>query len=167
MIREEAAGLLAVVVLALAVWAVSVVGRWRADAQELVAVRADLATAEGRLRDYEKRVQEYQHAQDSYESELATLHARNQALVDAGRAVVPVRLCSYTAPAVPGGPDFARGAADAAARTGVVPGTAGTGAVPGPDIGPDLRALADDADDIVARARLCQSIVTLRHADGH
>lgn len=92
-----------------------------------------------------KRAEE---ASNAYQSELASVRARP-------RSTSPVRLC-VAAPSVPGAGYTARGSDGSASRAGGDAGSAGADFAQGADIGPDLRALALEADELNARLRALQ-----------
>jgi hypothetical protein len=102
------------------------------------------------LEDYNKRLKDSKDAAEGFQNELKDLR-------DYVSTVPPrvVRLCP-----VP------RNSPDTSGRPGTDEAPAGAGELqeapernlePGPDIGPDLEKLADDADEIVAQARGLQN----------
>lgn len=84
-------------------------------------------------------------ASRGYQDELRTLRANR------GKSRV-VRLCND----VPANPPEDGGAGR---RDGASPGAGELPQAAGPDIGPDLYGLADDADEVAARLRACQALL--------
>lgn len=95
-------------------------------------------------------------ASSDYQTELAGLR-------DAPVRRDPVRLCIQPAPRpvtrAPG-PPAAAGLDGAATVTGLVSGGTGADLVPGPDLGPRLRALLRRADEVSGQARGLQAYCT-------
>lgn len=138
-------------------WAGGTVLHWRSLAGQVPALthERDDARAETTAvrREAEAERIRADQAVRGYVDEVESLRRRQRAPAQ------PVRLCRESAPA--GVPAAGRSAVDAdaaAAAAGVVPGPAGGG----PDIGPALRAIADDADEVVARCRALQQWVSAR-----
>lgn len=111
-----------------------------------------------------RQIAERDAASRGYQSELSLLRERVRA------APTPVvRLCPQPAPgpASHDAPAAAAGLVPTPAAPGVVSGTTGTNPadpVPGPDIGPDLAALMDRADQLSAQLRAILALETT--ADG-
>jgi hypothetical protein len=143
--------LAAYLVLALALagagaWGSFVVLDWRADARQLAGVRQELTDLRAR---HALEVKAAQEATDGYRSELQSLQRAR-----ARQPARPVRLCQ---PPVQAQPDSsAPGRADG---PGTAAGELPTGTGPGPDIGPDLAAIADRCDAVAAQLRGLQGWV--------
>lgn len=126
------------------------VGQWRRDSLALPGVQMRLAATIAA----EKTARAYR------EDRSKEIAADEKRLADAAAAVParPVRLCvnppvpAATAGAGPQG-------AGAAAGAGALPAGVGANPVPGPDIGPDVRALMLEAERVLGVARAGQ-----RHA---
>jgi hypothetical protein len=108
---------------------------WHRDALQLGAVRAEMADL--------KAAQEASHkASEGLQNELETLRtARKPSPV--------VRMCKPAKPVPQAG----------TGRDGSTPGAGELPQEVGPDIGPDLYGLADEADELAARLRACQALL--------
>ena len=150
-----------VLVVAVALtWAIGTVNNWRAAAARLPAVEAERDAAEDYIVQYRKAAKaehaRVNKASKGYQDELKAL--RITALAQPARVV---RLCRPARVAAgPSGAGTESGSDGAAAGAGVVSETSGQGVEQGPDIGPDLYALADEADRIVAQCRALQEYVS-------
>jgi len=124
-------------------WLLLVVKGWHDDAQKLPQVTQDFAVYRTAI---EAGVKVRKEVSDGYEGELSALRASRDA---AGPARV-VRLCQppTDVPAAPRGSGVDSGAS---------PGAGPLPQVAGPDIGPKLYASADEADEVSAKLRACQS----------
>lgn len=146
------------VVAAALTWAYATVARWRSDAAKLPAVEAARDAAIEYQEQYRTamraEITRVSRASKGYQDELTAL--RITALAQPARVV---RLCRPAGPARPADRPADAGPDGAAAATGVVPKATGSGVEQGPDIGPDLYALADEADRIVAQCRALQEYV--------
>lgn len=141
-------------------WAGGTVLHWRSLAARLPAVEherddARAETAQIRQQAEHERVRA-DTAVRGYVDEVESLRRRQRA---AGQ---PVRLCVQPATSVPAASGPAVRPDAAAPAAGELPGSAGVGPVAGPDIGPELRQLADDADAVVAQCRGLQRWVADR-----
>lgn len=125
-----------------------VVNGWRMDSNRLPLVEKNLEDQKATFNKFREGVAQVHAASQGFQDELARL--RNSRAI---QPTAPVRLCR-TAPAagVPL-PTTQPGPDGAAATGGVVPEAAGGDPGAGPDIGPELRALADRADEVSAQAR--------------
>ncbi len=152
----KAVGVLVVAVVL--TWAYGTVARWRSDAARLPAVEAARDAAIEYQEQYRTamraEITRVARASKGYQDELTAL--RITALAQPARVV---RLCRPAGPSRPADRPADAGSDGAAAAAGVVPETAGSGVEQGPDIGPDLYALADEADRIVAQCRALQEYV--------
>lgn len=158
LIGEVAAGVVGVLCV---VWLVLVFKGWHDDSQELPQVKADRDAA------YQETIQ----VRADLGTEIVRLAKVNGEMLrekqelEAARAatpVRPVRLCRATpeaAPAVAADP-AASGRSDGAdTPAGALPPEGGRDPEAGPDIGPDLYALWDEADEIVRRFRGAQAYI--------
>lgn len=134
------AGGLAALVLA---W---IVNGWRLDSNRLPIVEKELADERATVVQIKADAKIVANASIGYQSELAVLRERNSA-----RPNTPVRLCRPTTEASVRIPAAERGPDGTTSAAGVVPPDAGMRA--GPDIGPQLRALAGRADEVTAQGR--------------
>lgn len=131
-----------VAVLALGI----IVNSWRLDAKQLSLTKKELADERATLAQIKVDAKIVADASAGYQSELAVLRERNL-----GRPATPVRLCRATSAPVVSVPPAERGPDGGGPGAGLVPDDPGVH--PGPDIGPQLRALADRADAVNAQAR--------------
>jgi hypothetical protein len=128
------AGLAAAVLVALGFLAWTVHG-WHRDAQQLEAVRRDMAALQAAQAASQK-------ASEGLQNELEELRSSR-------KPAPPVRVCKPAKPV----PQAGAGRDDPATGAGELPKEAG------PDIGADLYGLADDADELAARLRACQALL--------
>jgi hypothetical protein len=135
------------VVFALLGVLVYVVLGWKEKADDWPLLKAELDEAYLYLEQYEKDIRQVQEASRGYQEELAMVRSA------AARERVPVvRLCRSAAaapklPAPVAGPDAT------APAPGGVPPEARLPSEPGQDIGPELYADADRADELSAQVR--------------
>lgn len=126
---------------------------WTSQGRELIAVRSALASErashEKDLKDLRKQVKDAQDASQSHLDELATLRARPV-------PTAPVRLCRESRPGVSSTAPSTTGIPEAAAGTGLLQPERRRDSEPGPDIGPELRALWREADELLALCRGAQ-----------
>lgn len=149
------------VLAALLAWIFVVFKAWHDDSQALPGVRAQRDAA----------LAETARVRSDLANEVSRLTTVNEGLIreknelERARAAVPVRpvrLCRSAPagaarppdPAAPGGGDAAP------AGTGVLPPEGGWDSAAGPDVGPDLYALFDEADELLRRYRGLQEYVT-------
>jgi hypothetical protein len=112
-----------------------IVHGWHRDAQALEGVRTELAAVKAQQEASQK-------ASEGYQRELQDLRtARKPSPV--------VRVCREPVPAAGSG----------GGRDGATPGSGELPQTAGPDIGPDLYGLADEADELAARLRACQALL--------
>ena len=130
-------------------------GKTRARASlepKLISLQAEVNYARA-------RAQAEQMARERVEKTLESYHAEILEIRTRPAPVGPVRLCRNPAPSLPATPAAPGGADGAAPRAGS--GAEGAGGDseegPGPDIGPDLAALAASCDVVAARLRALQS----------
>lgn len=129
-------------------------GRTRERAKltpELVSLRAEVDYARARAQAEEIARKRAEKALDAYHAELLDIRTRPV-------PAAPVRLCRNPAARLPATP-AATGGVDgtATAARGDAEGAGGdSGEGPGPDIGPDLAALAASCDVVSARLRALQ-----------
>lgn len=137
-------------------WAVLTVVGWRDDSAALESTRKDLADERishqrelALLREsYDTQIRNAHNASRAYQDELASLRA--------SRPARPVRLCtdSGAAPSATAGDHSPTTGPDGTSPApGMVPAEAGRGR----DIGPDLFAVADRADELAAQLRGLQA----------
>lgn len=142
--------LIAVVGLAITIIGLATGLRYQTNRANALAGKANALTAqleaEQKAREHERQLQ--QDATNDYEAKLARL-SRDRALTP----VRSVRLCKPD-PAVPGPAPAPNGTA--AGTAGEQPAEAGRNLVAGADIGPNLYALADEADE---RAAQCNALI--------
>lgn len=127
---------------------------WHQDSLRVATVETqaarDVAQARQALEQTKAAYAASQKASENYQHELSAIRNRP---VDAR----PVRLCR-AAPAVPGAGPVAGGSGEAVPATGVLSGPAGGDLEAGPDIGPELRELARQADEVSAQGRALQGL---------
>ena len=116
-------------------------------------LEADLAHARAALEAEKANRRRAEEAAHGYAQELEKLRSRPISRT-------PVRLCRAPAPAVPSSGSTSAGAAGAAAGSGGDVGAAGGDPPQGPDIGPELRALALSCDKENAKLRALQRWAT-------
>lgn len=144
----------AVVVLGLLAWLGFIVNGWRQDAALVPVLEDRIVQANAQIASERQAVATVQLASKGFQDELATLRS--------ARAAAParsVRLCVVPATAASAGPRTGEPGSDGA--------TTGAGQLPpvaGPDIGADLYAIADRADDLVAQCRGLQNLERSREA---
>lgn len=131
---------------------------WVNQGRELKAVHAaqaaDKAAYDRIILDLQIQAQKSQEASRATEAELASLRAQP-------RDPRPVRLCrDAPRPAVSTAPSSTPGHDAAATGAGPLPQGDGQGDREGPDISADLYAIADEADELLARCRGLQRFVT-------
>jgi len=119
---------------------------WRTDAARL---RTELAAAESRLANAQIAMRAAQSASEDYQNELEIIRSRPV-------STSPVRLCVN--PRVPARGRAQPGSDAGSAPAGVVSSGDGPNLEEGPDIGPELRALARKADEVSARLRAHQEL---------
>lgn len=129
-------------------------GKTRARASlepQLISLQAEVNYARA-------RAQAEQMARERVEKTLESYHAEILEVRTRPAPVGPVRLCRNPAPRLPATPAAPGGADGAASRAGSGAEGAGgdSGEGPGPDIGPDLAALAASCDVVAARLRALQ-----------
>lgn len=133
-------------------WLLAVVKGWHDDSQTLPGVKQELKES--------RRQTEQVRAE--WKAEATRLVAINEGLSNENqilrdqRAAIPVRsvrLCSAARPASPADPAAAGRVDEAAAGAGVLQEEGRWDPEPGPDIGPELYALMDEADDMLRRYR--------------
>jgi hypothetical protein len=134
------AGGIAVFVLAL------IVNNWRLDSNRLPLVEKERDDANATVAQIKADAKIVADASAGFQSELALLRERNL-----GRPNTPVRLCRAAPAAGVRVPSAEPGPDGGASGAGLVSDDAGVH--PGPDIGPQLRALADRADTVTAQGR--------------
>lgn len=129
-------------------------GKTRARASlepKLISLQAEVNYARA-------RAQAEQMARERVEKTLESYHAEILEVRTRPVPAAPVRLCRNPAPRLPATPAAPGGADGAASRAGSGAEGAGgdSGEGPGPDIGPDLAALAASCDVVAARLRALQ-----------
>ena len=137
--RLIAAGVAVVVLIGLG-WKAN---DWRNDAARL---RLELRAAENRLEIHRAAIKAARDASRDYQDEIEKL--RNRPVPRS-----PVRLCVNPAVPASGNAGSPESPAD-----GILPEQAGGNTEAGPDIGPELRALAREADEVSAALRALQAI---------
>lgn len=144
-----------VVIISGVVWAGGTVLHWRSQARQVPALtrERDAARAEtvAVRRAAERERVRADAAVRGYVDEVESNRRRQRPVAG------PIRLCVQ--PATSNVPAASGPAVDpdaAAAGAGQLPGPAGGDHPAGPDIGPDLRQLADDADAVTAQCRALQ-----------
>jgi hypothetical protein len=132
------AGLLAAVLIGLG-WS------WMARHDEQVRALCTQRYTDAEVLDLKSRLERSENARESLATEMDTLRRQRIDL-----PTVPVRLCRYTIAA--GNP--VRGAQETEpSRAGALPQAGPPTVTAGPDIGPGLDRLWDEADEIVAKCR--------------
>ena len=127
-------------------------------AREQAKLRPELISAQAEINSLRARAQAERIARERVEKTLEAYHAEVLEIRTRPVPAAPVRLCRNPAPRLPATP-AAPGGADGAAPS---PGSGAEGARgdsgegPGPDIGPDLAALAASCDVVAARLRALQ-----------
>lgn len=127
--------------------------RERANLQpKIVSLQAEVEYARSRARAEEIARERLEKTLESYHAEILEIRTRPA-------PVGPVRLCRNPAPRLPATPVAPGGADGAASPSGSRAEGAGgdSGEGPGPDIGPDLAALAASCDVVAARLRALQA----------
>ena len=127
-----------------------IVNGWRLDAARLPLVEKELADERATVAQIKADAKIVADASAGYQSEIAVLRER-----DVTGPTTPVRLCRPTAAPGVRVPAAEPGSNGTTAATGLVSDDAGMR--PGPDIGPQLRALANRADAVSAQARGLQT----------
>jgi len=130
-------------------------GKTRARASlepKLISLQAEVNYARARAQAERMARERVEKTLESYHAEILEVRARRA-------PVGPVRLCRNPAPRLPASAAAAGGADGAASRAGSGAEGAGgdSGEGPGPDIGPDLAALAASCDVVAARLRALQA----------
>ncbi len=127
-------------------------------AREQAKLRPELISAQAEINSLRARAQAEGIARERVEKTLEAYHAEILEVRTRPAPVGPVRLCRNPAPRVPAAPAAPGGADGAASRAGSGAEGAGGdfGEGPGPDIGPDLAALAASCDVVAARLRALQ-----------
>lgn len=145
---------IAAVIVGALVWLGFIVQGWRADSQQLAAVKLERDQALADLTQERANIVEVQEASRAYQSELATLRAA----AAAARPVSVVRLCRVPANPEPRPVSAAESRPDdAGAAERGIPQEGGGAYQAGPDIGPDLFELFDRADELSAQVRGLQA----------
>lgn len=128
-------------------------------AREQAKLRPELISAQAEINSLRARAQAERIARERVEKTLEAYHAEILEVRTRPVPAAPVRLCRNPAPRLPATPAAPGGADGAASRAGSGAEGAGgdSGEGPGPDIGPDLAALAASCDVVAARLRALQS----------
>jgi hypothetical protein len=139
--------------------ALSTVSNWRAAAARLPAIEAERDAARDYIVQYRKAAKaehlRVNKASKGYQDELKAL--RITALAQPARVV---RLCRPAGGSAGSAGTASQSGPDGAATgAGELSEATGSGVEQGPDIGPELYAIADDADRIVAQCRALQEYV--------
>ncbi len=140
------------IVAACLLWVFLVVKGWHDDSQALPGVKRDrdaaIATAEQVTKDMLAEASRLATVNKGLSDENETLRGIRAATpVRSVRLCLPARSPNQADPAAPGGSDAGP------AGAGSLPEGAGRDPEPGPEIGPDMYALMDEADEVVRRAR--------------
>ena len=148
--RLVAYGMAAVVLL----WMLMLVRHWHADSLTLPRVvaqaKSDAAKAAQVLESTKAAYRAAQAASEGYQRELQVIASRPV-------PTTPVRLCRAASSVRPASPATG-GPSPVVPAAGVLPAEAGGDIESGPDIGPALRALLREADEVSARGRAIQSL---------
>lgn len=127
-------------------------------AREQAKLRPELVSAQAEINSLRARVQAERIARERVEKTLESYHAEILEIRTRPMPAAPVRLCRNAAARLPATPAATGGADGAASRPGSRAEDAGGNSAegPGPDIGPDLAALAVSCDVVAARLRALQ-----------
>lgn len=127
-------------------------------AREQAKLRPELISAQAEINSLRVRAEAERIARERVEKTLESYHAEILEIRTRPVPAAPVRLCRNPAPRLPVTPAAPGGADGAASRPGSDAEGAGgdSGQGPGPDIGPDLAALAASCDVVAARLRALQ-----------